>query len=352
MRKSIAFISFGPIDSTLCLRADKFCGHLRDEEWECFHIISGTPSETRERLNTNQSRVFLDLASTGGILDLVQQIRRVRPSFVHFLNPMARAFAIASMLPKRIAVIGDWEDWHTNPENPSHRHWAKRFADRWFIRNADRILCCSSWLRDYFALNYGREDAIYLPYAIDSSCFGKPRPSPFAKPTAVFMGSLHTYWNHRVIFHAAKLLADREKYPDIAIVGDGSDKDWCRAFVQKHQLTNVHMLGRLPDDEMRACLQGAHVLLFPIEDIMLNRSRCPFKVLQYAAARRPVITCRVGEVTSFLGDHATYTDCSPEGFAQKLDVHMSLDSTKTVDYSIEQHSWRARTAQLADALTE
>jgi glycosyltransferase involved in cell wall biosynthesis len=81
-----------------------------------------------------------------------------------------------------------------------------------------------------------------------------------------------------------------------------------------------------------------------------NLSRCPSKTYSYAQARRPVIVNRTGEIPEVLGDLATYVDCSPEAFANAIEVAMKTPALPDIDYGIERHKWGVRADQLLDLL--
>ena len=97
-------------------------------------------------------------------------------------------------------------------------------------------------------------------------------------------------------------------------------------------------------------LRHAHALLFPIQDRPANWARCPFKVFQYAQARRPVITCSVGEVPQTLGNKATYIPCTAEAFADAIAQAVDQPTLPDVDYGVEQQNWDDRFARLLAAL--
>jgi glycosyltransferase involved in cell wall biosynthesis len=103
------------------------------------------------------------------------------------------------------------------------------------------------------------------------------------------------------------------------------------------------------DDQRWLHLRNAHVLLFPIRSNPINLARCPAKTFAYAQARRPVITCRVGEVPEVLEDAPTYVAPTPEAFADAIESAMK-QNLPDVDYGVEKHNWGARAEKLLDAL--
>ncbi len=97
-------------------------------------------------------------------------------------------------------------------------------------------------------------------------------------------------------------------------------------------------------------LRWAEMLLFPIELNEQNLARCPFKVFQYAKAKRPIITCPVGEVKKVLENKAIYVDCTANAFAKAIEHQMRLAKAPEVNYEIEKHSWQDRATRLSNYL--
>jgi glycosyltransferase involved in cell wall biosynthesis len=163
------------------------------------------------------------------------------------------------------------------------------------------------------------------------------------------MGFLTPDFDHDLLFEAARLLKAAGKPHPITFIGGGYDVERWRAYAAAHGLDHVCVKGYVSDDDRWRYLRHAHVLLFPIRPTIVNRSRCPSKTYAYAQARRPVITCRVGEVPGVLGERATYVEPTPQAFADAIDRHMGQD-VADVDYGIERHNWSARADTLLEAL--
>jgi glycosyltransferase involved in cell wall biosynthesis len=202
-------------------------------------------------------------------------------------------------------------------------------------------------MRDEFRARYGVE-AVYVPYA---TYLNDPpdTTSPFSTRTALYMGYLYPNFDHDILFEAARMLRDAGKPHPMTFIGGGPDVDRWRAYVSEHGLDHVTVRGYVSDEDRWRHLRHAHVLLFPIRPNVINLARCPAKTFAYAQARRPVISCRVGEVPAVLGDLATYTDPTPQAFAEAIDKHMTRD-LDDVDYGIERHNWAARADTLLKAL--
>ena len=275
-------------------------------------------------------------------------IRQLRPDFVHVLNPSPKAYLTLRFFPSQPLIV-DFDEWRGRlTEWPCWKRGSQVIIDRWHRRHASALFVASKYTQRGFEEMY-HVRPVYLPYAAYLEPQPPNLPSPFAEPTAVYMGNLFPLYDQDLLFHAAALLKKRGLTPPIRFIGGGSELERWREFVRDHQLDNVTICGYVPDDLRWPTLRHAHVLLFPIRPTVNNLSRCPSKTYAYAQARRPVITCRVGEVPEVLGDRATYIEPTVEAFADAIADAMSRPQPD-VDYGIERHNWSARADTLLETL--
>jgi glycosyltransferase involved in cell wall biosynthesis len=286
-----------------------------------------------------------DLGKVSQVMARRRTLRRLAPDFVHAINPAPKS--CAALWGSRLRLVADWDEWPVKRRfGPAGRVMAN-YLDRWFRNRAALNVVCSTYMRDEFRAHHGVE-AAYIPYAtyIDEQ---PETPSPFDRPTAVYMGFLGSDYDHDLVFEAARQLAASGKRHPITFIGSGPLLEQCREYVARHGLSHVTLKGYVSDEERWRHLRHAHVLLFPIRPSITNLARCPAKTYAYAQALRPVITNRVGEVPHVLGDRATYIDTTAEAFAAAIDDAMSRD-LPDVDYEVERHNWSVRAEALLSAL--
>ena len=203
----------------------------------------------------------------------------------------------------------------------------EKFLDRWMRNHAYRRIVASKYLQREFEKQF-HQDAAYIPYAGYLQPF-EDGQSPFAEPTAVYMGNFYSAYDHDLLFEAAKILKLRGKMPKIALLGGGPDLEKWRSFVNEQGLTNISLPGFVSGEMLWRNLRHAQALLFPIRENLLNLCRCPSKTFAYAQARRPVIANRVGEVAEVLGERGTYVDCTAQGFADAIEPPLRARHCRT-----------------------
>jgi len=273
-------------------------------------------------------------------------IAGLAPDFVHVINTAPKTFM--GLVGTRWKMVADYDEW---PAGRPHRFWRRKreqFFESWAIRRATHAIACSRYLQRQFEAVHGRKVA-YIPYAVDLQ---EPpaAASPFTQPTAVYMGTFSKPYDLDLLFHAAKILADKGLRPRMCFVGKGPQWEMWKAYVEDNGLDNIELTGWLDDTAMWSRLRHAHVLLFPIRPSIPNLARCPFKTYFYAKARRPIIVNRTGEVPAVLENRATYVECTPQAFAEAIESAMSNRSLVDVDYLVERHNWQARADELLSLL--
>ena len=276
-----------------------------------------------------------------------EAVQSTEPDFVHVMTPSPKAWLTMRRLP-RVPVVGDWDEW---PAIRKSYSWPRlrlvRHVDRWLRRRSVLRVVASQYMQRRFRDDFG-QDALYLPHGMFDRRFPPDGPSPFARPTAVYLGSLYPAYDHDVLFDAMRELKARGEAPDLLMITDGPDEARWRQFARDHGLDNVHMPGRMDGDLLARHLRHAHVLLFPLRTSDINMCRCPGKVFFYAVARRPVIATRVGEVAAVLGDRATYVEPTADAFADAISAAMAAPRQPDVTYEVG--TWDDRARVLLEAL--
>jgi len=336
MQKRIVFVSYGKPGSVLSLRATCLSRELLLLGWDSTVLYAANEGPV--------GRQCLRMNIAGYATDLRKFYNQHPNSFYHFLNPTARAL-MSSLVCPRMKIIGDWEDWHCIERDTGFARILSKIIDRYMMLRSRGIITVSRWFKNYWS-DRGRQNVCYIPYAIDPIAH-QPGPNPFQAPTAVFMGNLSPPWDHDILFSALKLLQEQSSRVRVRVIGRGVQWPQWNEFVKANNLRNVELVGYLSDAEMQDNLRWAHLLLFPIRDKVANLARCPFKILQYAQAKRPILTSNVGEVGTFLKDRAVYLSSDPSEWAGRINSMMQEPRNDDIEYGIEKETWEQR-AQVFD----
>jgi hypothetical protein len=74
-------------------------------------------------------------------------------------------------------------------------------------------------------------------------------------------------------------------------------------------------------------------------DTVKDKARCPSKIPMYMRYRRPFVTCRIGEIPAYLGDHGFYySPGEPESMATQIARASRVQ--EPVNYDLQSVSWQ------------
>ena len=90
------------------------------------------------------------------------------------------------------------------------------------------------------------------------------------------------------------------------------------------------MAGWVEPQDIPDYLAAADVALYPLDDTLVNRAKCPAKLTEIIRAGIPVVADRVGQAAEYIGDGASCFLCDPANPEQMVEnaFHLLKDRTK------------------------
>ncbi len=142
---------------------------------------------------------------------------------------------------------------------------------------------------DYFP---NSAEKLYRPVSRDEPWTGPELPDGFK---VMFAGNLGVAQSLDTIVAAANLLKSEPNIHWI-IVGDGRQRAWMEAEVEKHNLQHcVHLMGRHAMDTMPNWFAQADVMLASLSKEPIFALTIPAKIQSYLACAKPIIAAMDGE---------------------------------------------------------
>ncbi len=129
--------------------------------------------------------------------------------------------------------------------------------------------------------------------------------------TVVYAGNVGQAQSPETLVEAAERLKD---HGNIALVvfGSGSRWEWLRQEVERRRLRNLHLMGRLPRDDIAIVLRRASLLVTLLSrDPALART-IPSRISSYMAAARPLVVSMDGEGARLVEDAGAGVACPAE----------------------------------------
>jgi glycosyltransferase involved in cell wall biosynthesis len=171
---------------------------------------------------------------------------------------------------------------------------------RWIYRRNDLLLVQSRAFVPEVESMAGRVPVRYHPnpgeFAFDGPAVRQAKPEVQLDPgfNVLFAGNLGTVQALGTIVEAAERLRDVRDVC-IVLVGSGSRAKWVENEIQRRQLPNLRLAGRVEPQAIPPIFAQASALLVTLQRDPAMSQTVPSKVQAYLAAGRPVIACIDGE---------------------------------------------------------
>jgi glycosyltransferase involved in cell wall biosynthesis len=195
------------------------------------------------------------------------------------------------------------------------------------LLQADAVLCPSAVTAAYLrSLGVEAERLRVVPNGVAPELFvGSPLPAWQAPFRLVYVGTL-AEWQGLPLLLRALALVRRELPVLLYLVGSGRERQRRRLLRLAERLGlagSVFIEQPLEHERMPAWLQSAHVCVAPLgyNDRNVTQGCCPLKVLEYMAARRPVVAANLPVVRELLRDGVDgllFEPDNPEDLARQL----------------------------------
>lgn len=242
-----------------------------------------------------------------------------RPEVVHVFKPKAFSGLVAmacwfrrkvGLPPARLVV--DTDDWEGSggwnelaPYGPLQRAFFD-FQERWVLRHsttvtaASRALC--SMVED-LGVSPGR--IFYLPNgssAAESAPVNETSAEQTAAPTVLLYTRFFEFKARRVVSIFRRIL-DQAPQARFQVMGQGlqgEEAEMERLVAEAGLRNRVEMAGWTSPELLPAGFRRAQVAIYPLDDTLVNRTKCPLKLVELMEAGLPVVADRVGQASEYI----------------------------------------------------
>ncbi len=257
---------------------------------------------------------------------LLQRLKALRPDVVHVFKPKAYAGLVHLLRPRRLPVVVDTDDWEGPggwnallPYPPLMKHFFT-WQERWGLTHAAAVTVASRALETLvWALGVPSSCVAYLPNGV-AWPFPPMTPDPQAPPTML----LYTRFFEFDVVRLWRIVQSvRAALPEVRlrVVGKGlfGEEEHLLALARADGWDGVDYVGWSALADLPAHFAQAQVALYPFDDTLINRTKCPVKLLDLLAAGVPVVAEAVGQLTEMVrhgesgflvspGDEAAFAD--------------------------------------------
>lgn len=253
---------------------------------------------------------------------LVRRALALQPDVIHAFKPKAYAglahWMLARFHPRRPLVVVDSDDWEGpggwNDLNPYPAPLKYFFAwqERWGLRHAGAVTVASRALQTLAWAQGGDPARVY--YLPNGAAWSGPpvKPVPHARPTLLLYTRFFEFDVERLWRSVQRV---RESHPDVRlwVVGKGLFGEeisllrlaraagWQIAEqTPPSPETDLVYAGWVAPESLPQHFAQADVALYPFDDTLINRTKCPVKLLDLLAAGLPVVGEAVGQLAEMI----------------------------------------------------
>jgi len=262
-------------------------------------------------------RLTLDVRLTARLVD------HLRPRLLHAHSKHTNAqVALAVARPRGLPVVYEVrgfleETWRSRGHDVKvDAYVLARDAEERCIRRADAVVTLAETMRQRIVdAGASERDVVVVPNAVDPRFLAEP-PDPTRlrqalgiSPEDVVVGTVSTlnhYEGIGTLIEAVKLLHASGAPVHVVIAGGGPAKDSLARQVSELGLEPyVHLLGRLPFQQVRTAHAAIDIFCVPREDLPVTRLVPPLKPVEAMATGRPVVASDLAPIRETVVDGST-----------------------------------------------
>jgi glycosyltransferase involved in cell wall biosynthesis len=199
--------------------------------------------------------------------------------------------------------------------------WDNHLYDQYASKLADKVVAISHFLMDMAAKHKKPSAIIQLPSIVE---FEKFETGATAKePFFLYCGHAGYFEVIAFILNAYERISGHSFA--LYLVSNGSEGEMQRLkkrISESPKAAQIHLFSKLPMQELIDLYMTSNALLIPLRPTPQDRARFPHKIGEYTAARKPILSTKIGEVDKFFrdGETALLADVYEESaFAQKME---------------------------------
>lgn len=256
---------------------------------------------------------------------LLRQALTRDPDVYHAFKPKGFS-GLAAMLLWLMKLLGllrgklvvdtdDWEGqggWNELGDYPWWQRAFFSFQERWLLRHLDRVTVASRTLEELaVGLRGTRRGVQYLPNGVSEDAplprveVGREvrRRYGFAQAAVLLLYTRFFEFSLDRLLEIVRQVVVRAGEAKLLVVGKGFWGEEA-TLEQKAQAlgldSHVVQVGWVAPHELEGFFAAADVALYPMDDTLLNRAKCPAKLLELLSAAVPVVAERVGQVGEYI----------------------------------------------------
>lgn len=319
------------------------------------------------------------VAAPGMAWRMVRAAQAEKPDWIHLFKPKGYGGLAAMLLvvlrrlgrrcPRLFVDTDDWEGQGGIEQLQSYglvERTLYRFQEQWLPRQAAGVTVASRELARLMAeIGIRQEKILYLPNCVtdvppgDGNVARGKLGIALNSPVVLLYTRFFEFNQDRL--HGI-LAGIRQKVPDVRIVvvgkgRHGEESLLLRTATERGFADALTMAGWVEPQALPDLLTMGDVALYPMDDTLYNRAKCPAKLTELMLAERAVVADGVGQCAEYIADGASGVLCDPARPEQMIAAVVELlgnrERAATLGRAARQRilatfNWHDQAARLAE----
>jgi glycosyltransferase involved in cell wall biosynthesis len=200
----------------------------------------------------------------------------------------------------KIKIVFDYLEFRSSLESRSIKEYVdEKSFDFVFHRYVDSMIIISHFLTNHIKKIAPELPHLIIPPIIDFEKFEKNQFVPPINNYFLFCGSTTYIDIIKFIIGCYHQSKAEEHHIALVLVIIGDKQEIDNLKEQTKQNEGINILSYLPYEELIGYYKQAKALLIPLTDNLQDKARFPFKISEYTAAGRPIISSDSGAVINY-----------------------------------------------------
>ena len=178
----------------------------------------------------------------------------------------------------------------------------KNTFDTTFFRYTDALIIISSYLEQHVNKMKSNRPYVIIPPMIDFEKFDKIQNKPKETDYFLYCGSVQYVDVIQFIMEAYRQSDGDNRGVSLILIVNGPSQIIAKLKDSIREDKSIQILSGLSYDDLIGYYKNARALLIPLQENLQDKARFPFKISEYTAAARPIITSDSGAVVEFFKD--------------------------------------------------